>query len=56
MPRGPQRLAQLLAVVVGRRVLQRVVGLHAQDEVHAALEVEPELQLLSVSHAGTGRW
>ena len=42
---GAQRLADLL----GRRRRvnpQRVVGLHAQDEMHAALEVEPEAQLL----------
>ena len=31
---------------------QRVIGLHAQDQVHAALEVEPELELLVHQHGG----
>ena len=31
---------------------QRIVGLHAQHEVHAALQVEPELELLVHQPAG----
>ena len=40
-----QRLAQLLHRLLGLD-LQRIVGLDAQHEMHAALEVEPELELL----------
>ena len=48
---GPQLLANLLAGG-RRRHLQRLVGLHSQDEVHAALQIEPELQLLRRQPAG----
>ena len=44
-PAAVQRLAQLLADALGRDA-QRIVAVDAQHEVHAALEVEAELQLL----------
>ena len=47
----PQRLAQPLRRLLGLEP-QRVVGLHAQHQVHAALEVEPSLSCFSISHAG----
>ena len=40
-----QRVAQALDRGLGLEP-QRIVGLHAQDEVHAALEVETEVDLL----------
>ena len=40
-----QLLAQPLHLLLGLEP-QRIVGLHAQHEVHAALQVEPELELL----------
>ena len=45
MLRGAQRLAQPLHLRLGLEP-QRIVGLDAQHEVHAALQVEPELQRL----------
>ena len=42
---APQRVAQLVRHALGG-VLHRLVHLDAEDEVHAALEVEPEAQLL----------
>ena len=52
MPRGLQRLAQPLHLRLGLEP-QRIVGLDAQHEVHAALQVEPELQLPSISQPAT---
>ena len=46
-------LAQPLAGLIGLEP-QRVVGLDAHLELHAALEVEAELELLV--HQPAGRW
>ena len=51
MLRVRQRLAQPLHLLLGLEP-QRIVGLDAQHEVHAALQVEPELELLVHQPAG----
>ena len=51
MLRRPQRFAQPLHLRLGLDP-QRIVGLDAQHQVHAALEIEPELQRLSISQLG----
>ena len=48
-----QLRAQPLHLLLGRQP-QRIVGLHAQDEVHAALQVEPELELTVDQEAQAG--
>ncbi len=45
MPAVVERLAQPLHLAFALDP-QRIVGLHAQHEVHAALEIEPELEHL----------
>ena len=48
-----QLLAQPLHLLLGLQP-QRIVGLHAQHEVDAALQVEAELELLV--HQPAGDW
>ena len=54
MLRVVELLAQPLHLLLGLEP-QRIVGLDAQHEVHAALEVEAELELLVHQPAGRGR-
>ena len=49
--RIPQRLAQLFARR-RRRDPKRVVGVHAEDEVHAALQIQSQFQLFRLHPAG----
>ena len=53
-PGRRQALAEALHLLFGRHA-QRIVGLDAKHEVHAALEIEPELQGLRLEPAGRGR-